>query len=223
MYSVGIQNYSGGVPIKNLGYLLQTLNKLEIWKIAPFFRLGIGLTVREGEDLLAKESEIRRFVAQNVSSQELFNIIHFSIYPVQYSNGQKEASWSGELVEFEELLNFHNQSWPGCFTSEETVWPKPIVKANGDLYTCGCFGYGFLAGNIKDKNLFDLIQAANKIEQYYTINKYGVAGAHERNLFPNSSKMKSQKVPINMRMCNLCGVLGGSIGVERLVSIEGRD
>lgn len=98
-----------------------------------------------------------------------------------------------------------------CFWLNDNIpWPKILIRANGDVYSCACFSHVFLIWNIKNDSLKNIIENTNKNDVIKLIsNKWLIW------LLDYAEKILpwiwDKKIPTNITHCNICKILKDKI------------
>lgn len=104
------------------------------------------------------------------------------------------------------LYNF-KYSW-NCFEHDETPWPRLLVRADWDVYSCSCFSHNFKLWNIRTDSFRDMIDRANNNEILRIIENTWVIWLYEKvKLF--DPEIENLEVDENIAMCDICKILKG--------------
>ena len=94
-----------------------------------------------------------------------------------------------------------------------------LMRANGEVFACTCFGHVFSLGKFPENSIEELIKIANNIPAFRRIHQEGLLGLLdyvEKNEKPNFG---NTLVPGTMTACQLCGLINGA-RKPRLVNIN---
>lgn len=83
-----------------------------------------------------------------------------------------------------------------------------LMRANGEVFACTCFGHVFLLGKYPENSLEELIKIANGIPAFKRIYQDGLLGLLD---FVEEQRpgLGQALVPANMTTCQLCGIING--------------
>lgn len=132
--------------------------------------------------------------------------------PIYIQPRKKDILWlSGKWdISIREFLETH-QHIRSCFENNENIpWPKLLIKANGDVYSCVCFSQVFLMGNIKTDSIKDIIERINTSEILKIIHEKWLIWflEYSEKIIPG---IGNTKIPNNLTKCNICKILKETI------------
>ena len=95
-----------------------------------------------------------------------------------------------------------------CFNDKtaDAPWPKILLRANGDVYTCSRFGHVFKLGNINHHNLYELLETANQNKLFKLIHDKHLTGLLKEAEKYDSS-IGNMLLPITVTTCQMCKIL----------------
>lgn len=114
-----------------------------------------------------------------------------------------ESSWIKSKIL--PILEKTKYSW-NCFLYDDLPWPRLLVRANGDAYSCSCFWHNFKLWNIKNDSLENIIKNANENDIIQIIENKGVIWLY--NLIKEKDRsVENIEVDENISICDICKIL----------------
>jgi D-alanine-D-alanine ligase-like ATP-grasp enzyme len=103
-----------------------------------------------------------------------------------------------------------DESW-SCFGINESIpWPKILIKANWDVYSCTCFSQVFLVWNIKNNTIHEIIEKVNNHEIIKIISEKWLMWFLEY-AEEFSPWIWNKKIPNNLTQCNVCRIIKDAV------------
>ena len=201
--SVGIQNFSGGVPEEQPLQLAAQF--FEIFAQEPGAALSYLLSLPPGTDAPAIRA------AQDTFAQKLTGVLggplpqdRLIIKPFPLTEYRDTP---GSMLPLAELVA-RRAHQALCLPSSSSDTPESqfMIRANGDTYACGCFGYVFKLGNIHNESLEVICKKGNAHPGLAAMLRHGLAARFEK-LKRRRPGIEGELLPERLSACQLCGVL----------------
>jgi len=204
--SVGMQDGEQGVDFERVHYLGDAF--FEVFDKEKANLAFILTHPIQQNPVEARESFIQRYEEK---SEKPFDPegMHVRTIFLHSAPGLKKEHEVIPKLPLRQFLEEYAKDWE-CFDNEkaETPWPKILVRANGDVYTCSCFGHVFDLGNIREHSLEALIQKANENQLFSLIQQKGLLGFLEE-AEKTDPKLGQREVPLTTSVCQACKILKG--------------
>jgi MoaA/NifB/PqqE/SkfB family radical SAM enzyme len=202
--SIGIQNYRGGAP-ESCAFALGR-KFYEVFS-SDQASLGYTMTFDISQDPLRLRAEfIERFRRANsfYPFEDLYHLRAIMLHE------NAESPPAVEQATLETMLGEYSRSWKCVDSNVPVPWPRLLVRASGDTYSCSCFGHVFKIGNIRNESLLTLITRANHEPLFKMIGEQGLISYldHAEQQAPGVSK---KLMPVSSSPCQICRTVKQSI------------
>lgn len=204
--SLGLQT-EAGTPLVNIAYLAQAFQ--DVFADGEV-ELGLNFTTYRDEDVKNLYSQLDR-VYFHLTGQyfPFFSTTNKQFY-LQYTprlaaKGRIPDQWVsvGDMID-----GFDGKA--SCFNfsqdSLDTPVPRLLVRADGGVYACSCFGHAGLSGNIYRDQAFDIIAKINGDSLLKTVSDTGLPGLFSV-LKKANPGIEQTLVPGSFSICKVCKVL----------------
>lgn len=202
--SVGIQNYKGGVSLKaawNLAQAFQSTFETDSCQLSYILTHHHGIAPEIARRDILRELQL---VASDIIDEEDF---HLRVVQIHRTPALAKEHDKINKVPLGELVKFYATYWK-CFDADgiQSPYPQILIRANGEVFACSCFGHVFNLGNIRKHSLMQLIEYANSLELLKMIRYEGLLGYLEyaRKFDPD---IITREIAPTTTICKICGTL----------------
>jgi MoaA/NifB/PqqE/SkfB family radical SAM enzyme len=207
--SQGIQNYEPHSNNENLLHIARALKPYIHSASFPLISFGLIYTLDPFVDELEVYANLRRELSSKANFDWSNDRASIRICPVDYSDETAEKHWNKSLIPLRELLEIRVKTFGNCFHSDLTPWPRMLMRANGEVFACTCFGHVYSLGKYPENSIEDLIKIANKIPAFRRIHQDGLLGLLDYIEEHQKPGFGETLVPGSMTACQLCGIMNG--------------
>jgi MoaA/NifB/PqqE/SkfB family radical SAM enzyme len=201
--SVGIQDRANDKILKRI----QNLSKY-YYEVFSYKKADLAFIITH--DYLEDPVLIKNKYEKNIKNTNKNGYIHIRTLPIHSTYENKQDN--DKLEEIGSLLK-ESKKWD-CFDNShaDTPWPKLLIRANGDAYSCASFAHVFKLGNIKKNSLKDLIKQANSNKLFKLIYEKGLSGLL-REAKKSDPLIGRKKIPMSTYSCycQICKILKETI------------
>lgn len=206
--SAGIQNYDGGAKLDSSYNVARHFYETFSFDSA---RLSFYLTHNSDKYPLDVISSFRRGYEEKFSNKFDATRIELGTGLVDWTPRISNEHLQYGDTTISELIHKMADRW-SCFESERITmpWPRMLIRADGQVYTCTCFGHVFKVGNVLKNSLIELINNANQLPLFKLIHEKGLLGYLEyaQTIIP---EIGLRKIPSTAMICQACGIIRQSL------------
>jgi cyanophycin synthetase len=202
--SVGIQDKAN----PGIGARINNLSE-KFYEIFPYEKANLAFIITHDyrEEPASAKAE---FISHNFGNKPIDERIYCRPLPIHstYENAQAQDAKEelGTLLDDADHWN--------CFDNShaDTPWPKMLIRANGDVYSCPSFAHVFKLGNVKKDSLKQLLRKANENEIYRLIHEEGLCGLlKQAEHYDGAIKRKKIAASTSSCHCQICKILKNTI------------
>ena len=200
--SIGIQSYAGDSYKHNLINILSAGEEL-----APVnIDFGVCYTVQNGEPSEDLYRLLRLLRSSNISESVIRRLV-FSIFSVNYNFETYVEHFKESRAPLREVLSEVSGGWHCVSPSDSiTPWPRMLLRADGSVYACSCFGHVFYLGSVYEASFFSLVQRANKNEAFKCIGEQGLTKLLQI-VEEKYSAFGDRVIPTSSTRCQICKMI----------------
>jgi MoaA/NifB/PqqE/SkfB family radical SAM enzyme len=149
--------------------------------------------------------------------------IRLNQFELQYTPRlEEEKIISTKKTTIKKLIKSRNNN-TACFNFTkkiDTPVPRFMIRADGKFYPCACFGHAFLAGNINNDSLYNLLTRVNTNEQLRVVFDKGLYGLLKLTEKTNP-QLANMEIPETLHPCRACRLLRFPEDLPDIIKIGG--
>ena len=209
-FSTGIQDYAGEFWKSNLRNLLDAFEVINPEGVD----FGICCTIEDSQPY-SKLYQIHRQLRVSSAQEQLLRKIKFSLFSVNYNAETFLTHMQREVLPLESVLKTVSSGWH-CVKSDDAVtpWPKMLLRADGGVYSCSCFGHVFYLGSILEASFDELLDRANNNLIFKKVATEGIIALLEYAQIENP-RLGEKLIPASATRCQICKIIKTSIDANK--------